>query len=80
MASIKLSELRPVGSELFQDSESFLNELNDRELDVRGGGDINVSVLSQFSYSFGISIKSYGVVTVKSYNSPEYYGRKHYKY
>jgi hypothetical protein len=72
MASIKLSELRPVGSELFQDSESFLNELNDRELDVRGGGDINVSVLSQFTKSIGISIKSFSVVTVKTYNSPKY--------
>ncbi len=27
MAVIKISELRPTGSELFQDSESFLNEL-----------------------------------------------------
>ncbi len=32
MASIKLTELRPVGSELFHDSESFINELNDHEM------------------------------------------------
>ncbi len=38
MASIKISELRPAGSELFQDSESFLNELTDREmLGIEGG-------------------------------------------
>ncbi|BAU13089.1 hypothetical protein LEP3755_36260 [Leptolyngbya sp. NIES-3755] len=70
MASIKISELRPVGSELFQDSESFLNELNDRDLDIRGGGDVNISVLSQFTASIGISIKTASVVTVKTYNSP----------
>ncbi|MFM2062157.1 MAG: hypothetical protein RLZZ507_1827, partial [Cyanobacteriota bacterium] len=29
MASIQLSELNVAGSELFQDSESFLNEMND---------------------------------------------------
>ena len=38
MASITISELRPAGSELFQDSESFLNELNDQEmLGIAGG-------------------------------------------
>lgn len=38
MAEIKLSELRPAGSELLQDSESFLTELSDRELDNVVGG------------------------------------------
>jgi hypothetical protein len=39
MASIKISELRPLGSELFQDQESFLNELSDRnEIDQVVGG------------------------------------------
>ena len=39
MAVIKISELRPAGSELFQDSESFLNELSDnREVDQVMGG------------------------------------------
>jgi hypothetical protein len=51
MAVIKISELRPVGSELFQDSESFLNELNEQEMlatiggdddDGNGGGNINI--------------------------------------
>lgn len=38
MASITISDLRPAGSELFQDSESFLNELTDREmLGIAGG-------------------------------------------
>ena len=40
MASIKLTELRPVGSELFHDSESFINELSDHEVpaSLTGGG------------------------------------------
>lgn len=43
MANIKIFELRPAGSELFQDSESFLNELNDQATsDVFGGGYIGV--------------------------------------
>ncbi|MEH2459889.1 hypothetical protein [Nostoc sp.] len=32
MASIKISELRPAGSELFQDSESFLRDLGAQEM------------------------------------------------
>ncbi|GAX35609.1 hypothetical protein [Nodularia sp. NIES-3585] len=36
MANIKLSELNAIGSELFLDSESFLNELND--VDSISGG------------------------------------------
>ncbi|NEO35942.1 MAG: hypothetical protein F6J90_06215 [Moorea sp. SIOASIH] len=50
MSSIKIAELRPAGSELFQDSESFLNELSDgQEMDmVLGGGR-----RSRFSFSFG---------------------------
>ena len=38
MSEIKLSELRPAGSELLQDSESFLTELSDRELENVAGG------------------------------------------
>jgi bacteriocin-like protein len=45
MANIKLSELSPAGSELFQGRESFLNELSDRELsNVVGGSDSAASV------------------------------------
>ena len=39
MAKIKLSELCPAGSELLQDSESFLTELSDLELENVVGGD-----------------------------------------
>jgi hypothetical protein len=37
MANITLSELNIAGSELFQDSESFLNELNDVEISGGSG-------------------------------------------
>ena len=53
MSEIKLSELRPAGSELLQDSESFLNELNDRELENVAGGNTIVSVASLNSVSVG---------------------------
>ncbi|WP_445633505.1 Bacteriocin [Nostoc sp. DSM 114161] len=38
MAEIKITELRPTGSELFEDSETFLKELNDDEMTVTLGG------------------------------------------
>jgi hypothetical protein len=45
MAEIKITELRPIGSELFEDSETFLKELNDDEMTVTlGGGDSLLSI------------------------------------
>ncbi|MDJ0732600.1 MAG: hypothetical protein QNJ47_00710 [Nostocaceae cyanobacterium] len=38
MANINVSELKPVGSDLFIDSDSFINELNDDELGQTIGG------------------------------------------
>jgi hypothetical protein len=49
MASITLSELRPVGSDLFQDSESYLNELGDREVNSVVGGFFDYQYNSQFT-------------------------------
>ncbi|WP_157816312.1 hypothetical protein [Nostoc flagelliforme] len=40
MASIKMSNLYPVGSELFKDSDSFMTELIDNELgSIKGSYD-----------------------------------------
>jgi bacteriocin-like protein len=63
MAEIKLSELRPAGSDLLQDSESFLNELNDRELENVVGGNTIASVASQASASVGsiLSVTDVGI-------------------
>ncbi|WP_138499835.1 hypothetical protein [Nostoc sp. PA-18-2419] len=38
MATIKISDLHPAGSELFVDSESYLNNLTDEELNRTQGG------------------------------------------
>ncbi len=68
MASIKLSELN--GSELFQDSESYLNELNEQEMRAMGGkGKYKIvltsviNVYSQASISQGISLETISIVT-----------------
>ncbi len=53
MAKIKISELRPAGSELLQDAESFLNELSDRELENVVGGDTIQGPVSQHTVSVG---------------------------
>ncbi len=38
MANIVISELRPAGSDLFMDSESYLTDLTDNELHMTKGG------------------------------------------
>lgn len=38
MSCLKISELRPAGVELFQDTESFLDELSQPDLDGISGG------------------------------------------
>lgn len=38
MANITISELRPAGADLFNGSESFLQELTDTEMDYTNGG------------------------------------------
>lgn len=80
MANIKLSELSPVGSELFQDAENFLNELSDRELsNVFGGSNsaATVSVKTMVSnisggggyYNYGnanyANIRNFGALEIK---------------
>ena len=47
MAEIQLSNLNPAGSELFQDSESYISELNEQEMgSVVGGFTFNASAIS----------------------------------
>lgn len=53
MAVINISELHPAGSELFQDSESFLNELNNQEMgSILGNGLVGI-ITGQISISGG---------------------------
>ncbi len=62
MAEIKLSELRPAGSKLLEDSESFLNELNDRELENVVGGLFDGTIVSNVTQE-SISVGSVNTVT-----------------
>jgi hypothetical protein len=69
MASIKLSELQVAGSELFQDSESFINDLSDATSLSINGGDGNSSSFGDYG-DFGVKyleylILGYGVNAVK---------------
>ena len=67
MAQLQLSELGPAGSELFQDSESFLEELSDRELDFITGGNDLETVVTQNSQTVG-SINTVSVVGISATN------------
>ena len=37
MANITISDLRPAGFDLFSSSESFMTELNEEEINIKGG-------------------------------------------
>ncbi|MBH8551384.1 hypothetical protein I8751_03115 [Nostocaceae cyanobacterium CENA357] len=76
MATITLSQLHAAGSELFQDSESFLNEMSDVD-SIVGGYDSYVSDMSGLTklaeawvYTYAIGHISY---LAKSF-SDSYYG------
>lgn len=54
MATIKISELNPIGSELFSDSESYIEELSEVELDtlnINGGGTPLIYVTTRYALS-----------------------------
>ncbi|HIK07666.1 MAG TPA: hypothetical protein IGS40_23755 [Trichormus sp. M33_DOE_039] len=81
MAFIAVNELRATGSELFQDSESFLNELNNLDDSVHGGYD-NYSkttngVLDLAVKGFEFGVITYGIDAIghlaKSYSSAGLY-------
>ena len=53
MASININNLQPAGSDLFNDSESYLNELNKQEIDFVNGG-----------YSYTTSLDSPPIIVI----------------
>ena len=69
MANIKLSELHAAGSELFNDSESFLNEFSDVDAIYGGqvgyatGGVSNPATLMKLAEAF-VTVYAIGHVTV----------------
>lgn len=64
MATIKIHDLNPTGSQLFSDSESYLNELTDDEININGGGNFGYSY-ANLGISRGqgqsISFTGYGI-------------------
>jgi hypothetical protein len=64
MAFIAVNELRATGAELFQDSESFLNELNNLDDSVHGGGNYSQGtngVLDLAAKGFEFGVVTYGI-------------------
>jgi len=55
MATIKINNLNTAGSDLFNDSESFLNELTEQEVNMTNGGISPVIVIS-----VSVSVYAYG--------------------
>jgi hypothetical protein len=62
MAFIAVNELHTTGSALFQDSESFLNELNNVEESIHGGGD-GYSSATVGVLDYGIKGFEFGAIT-----------------
>ena len=62
MASINLTELHTTGSALFQDSESFLNELNNVDESIYGGGD-DYSSSTAGVLAYGLKGFEFGAIT-----------------
>ena len=56
MASIKINNLQLAGADLFNDSESYLNELNESELSFTNGGSSPLCVTLGITIGTNISI------------------------
>ncbi|WP_066383658.1 MULTISPECIES: hypothetical protein [unclassified Anabaena] len=62
MASINLTELHNTGSELFQDSESFLHEMTNLDHSIYGGySGYTDNVVAFTVKAFEFSIITYGI-------------------
>ncbi|MDJ0734918.1 MAG: hypothetical protein QNJ47_12765 [Nostocaceae cyanobacterium] len=73
MANIKISELRPSGFELFQDSESFLNDMNEMDtMSIHGGEGYGFSKYLQYGIG-GFAINN----VVSIYSKFSRYGGYH---
>ena len=84
MASIKLAQLQANGSELFQDSESFLNEMNDVDtISVQGSSGSGIHDLVYYSIKgqefalLGFAIDS-AVSLAKSFSHSDSHSYSHH--
>ncbi|MBE9197950.1 MULTISPECIES: hypothetical protein [unclassified Nodularia (in: cyanobacteria)] len=73
MANITLSQLYATGSELFHDSESFLNELSDIDSNSKSQYNVVGGIIS-FTAFAGAFVGTYGIgnatYVAKSYSKP----------
>ncbi|AFY49417.1 hypothetical protein Nos7524_3630 [Nostoc sp. PCC 7524] len=63
MASINLTELQATGSDLFQDSESFLQEMTSLEDSIYGGYDGGYSRSTDNIVAFTVKAFEFGIIT-----------------
>lgn len=54
MATIEISDLRPAGSELFSDSEGYMNELGESEFGGINGGSTPMCVFATITLSLAV--------------------------
>lgn len=81
MAFIAVNELSQIGSELFQDTESFLNDLHHLDDAVHGGGDdyskSTNGVLDLAVKGFEFGVITYGIDAIghlaQSFSDAGYY-------
>ncbi|MGL5807251.1 MAG: hypothetical protein ACRC2R_14125 [Xenococcaceae cyanobacterium] len=74
MAELKITELSPVGSDLFHDGESFLEELTDEDLNLLSGAgtddDIFIKIPS-FKLGKSLNLNSAANSVGKRYSSDD---------
>ncbi len=76
MAAICIDDLRPAGSELFLDRESFLNELSDELTEGVHGGITFITPATTASPQVGVgAVAAFGGGVVGSYNIVKNWGR-----
>ncbi|KYC37647.1 hypothetical protein WA1_40005 [Scytonema hofmannii PCC 7110] len=63
MSAIKISDLRPAGHKLFEDSENYLHELTESEMMVVGGNRLRSIVVVELD---NISVFAATVVTANA--------------
>ncbi len=75
MTAITLSQLYATGSELFQDSESFLHEMSDVDSSAKGQDNIVGGIIS-FTALAGTFVGTYAIghatYVAKSFSKPHY--------
>ena len=71
MANIKVCNIKPTGSELFCDSESYLTDLSEEELVIHGGITPVLYAAAASSEPCGLFIAvTIGVITEPDWNWP----------